>query len=84
MVSLLSLVAIAFSYRLWWCAWSGFAPAPDGCADGVFPGDSVSRSGGTERGVLLVVLVAEKRSALDNAVLASGKSSARFSAYRRR
>ncbi len=55
-----------------------------GDADGVFPGDGVTRGGALNAVVLLVVLVAEKRSALAMQYWRSGKSSARFSAYRRR
>ena len=44
-----------------------------GDADGVFPGDGVTAVVALNAVVLLVVLVAEKRSALDNAVLAVWK-----------
>ena len=44
-----------------------------GDTDGVFPGDRVTRMVALNAVVLLVVLVAEKRSALDNAVLAVWK-----------
>lgn len=44
-----------------------------GDADGVFPGDGVTRSGGTERGGAAGSAGGGKRSALDNAVLAVWK-----------
>lgn len=44
-----------------------------GDADGVFPGDGVTRGGGTERGGAAGGAGGGKRSALDNAVLAVWK-----------